>query len=65
MSGFFKRIIGRYNTSIMIKYDLETGETLHEDLPKAAFGNQTPYQISAFTDLDFAIDEEGLWERFS
>lgn len=55
----------KFNTSIMIKYDLETGETLHEYLPKAAYGNQMPYQILAFTDLDFAVDEEGLWVIYS
>ena len=46
---------------MLIKYNLETGEALYENLPKAGYGNQTPYQLSAFTDIDFAIDEEGLW----
>ena len=46
---------------MLIKYNLETGDALYENLPKAGYGNQTPYQLSAFTDIDFAIDEEGLW----
>ena len=45
----------------MVKFDLETEEYLYEQLPNALFGNQAPYQPSAFTDFDFAIDEEGLW----
>ena len=45
----------------MVKYNLETEEYLHETLPNGLFGNQGAYQPSAFTDFDFAIDEEGLW----
>jgi len=55
----------KYNSSMLIKYNLETGEALYENLPKAGYGNQTPYQLSAFTDIDFAIDEEGLWVIYS
>ena len=51
----------RQNSSSLIKYDLQTGETRKENLPNAGYGNQTPYQVAAFTDIDFAIDEEGLW----
>ena len=57
--------ISSYNTSLMVKFDLETGDYLHEQLPNALFGNQAPYQPSAFTDFDFAIDEEGLWVIYS
>jgi len=49
----------------MVKFDLETEEYLYEQLPNALFGNQAPYQPSAFTDFDFAIDEEGLWIIYS
>ena len=52
----------RFNTSTMVKYDIEKAEiTLERELKGTTYGNQASYQWAGYTDLDFSVDEEGLW----
>lgn len=52
----------RFNTSTIIKYDLDKQEiVLERALKGSTFGNQASYQWAGYTDLDFAADEEGFW----
>lgn len=52
----------KYNSSFIIKYSLEKRRIQkHADLPNAVFGNQAPYQWRGSTDIDLAVDENGLW----
>ena len=52
----------KFNTSTLSKYDFESRRIVAErHLPSAAFGNMAPYQWAGSTDIDFAVDELGLW----
>ena len=37
----------------------------HVELPNAGFGNQCPYQWRGSTDIDLAVDENGLWAIYA
>lgn len=52
----------RYNTSTICKYSFEKREIVEaKNIPGAGFGNTSPYQWAGSTDIDFAVDEDGLW----
>ena len=52
----------KFNTSMISKYDFTSKRVVAErNLPSAGFGNMAPYQWAGSTDIDFAVDELGLW----
>uniref|UniRef100_A0A670HQY9 Myocilin n=1 Tax=Podarcis muralis TaxID=64176 RepID=A0A670HQY9_PODMU len=51
---------------IMAKYDLKTEViTVQKELPNAGYHGQFPYSWGGYTDIDFAVDEMGLWVIYS
>jgi hypothetical protein len=51
-----------YWTNKIVKYNLLQKKWEKEiTLPDAGVHNKYPYQSGKFTDIDFAIDEKGLW----
>ncbi|XP_077414587.1 myocilin-like [Vanacampus margaritifer] len=56
----------RKRSRTLIRYDL-TSETLasRRDLPHAGFHGQHPYSWGGYTDIDLAVDEQGLWAIYS
>ncbi|CAK8673728.1 unnamed protein product [Clavelina lepadiformis] len=56
----------KYNSNILIKYEFKEERTIiQRELPDAGFGNQCPYKWGGSTDIDFAIDQTGLWVIYS
>ncbi|XP_019967861.2 myocilin-like [Paralichthys olivaceus] len=56
----------RKRSRTLIRYDL-TSESLASrlELPHAGFHGQYPYSWGGFTDIDLAVDEQGLWAIYS
>ncbi|KAE8291245.1 Myocilin Myocilin 55 kDa subunit Trabecular meshwork-induced glucocorticoid response protein [Larimichthys crocea] len=56
----------RRRSRTLIRYDLAS-ETLASrlDLPHAGFHGQHPYSWGGYTDIDLAVDEQGLWAIYS
>ncbi|XP_055084270.1 myocilin-like [Periophthalmus magnuspinnatus] len=56
----------RRQSRTIIRYDL-TSESLvnQQDLPNASFHGQHPYSWGGRTDIDLAVDEQGLWAIYS
>ncbi|CAN9503095.1 unnamed protein product [Ophioblennius macclurei] len=56
----------RRRSRTLIRYDLAS-ETLTSrmDLPHAGFHGQFPYSWGGYTDIDLAVDEQGLWAIYS
>ncbi|XP_065437232.1 olfactomedin-4 [Chrysemys picta bellii] len=55
-----------YSTRDMGKLDLNTNTlALRKTLPNAAFGNRFSYAGVGWQDIDFAVDESGLWVIYS
>ena len=47
---------------MIAKYDFaERRVVMERNLPNAGFGNMAPYQWAGSTDIDFSVDELGLW----
>ncbi|XP_026169157.1 myocilin-like [Mastacembelus armatus] len=61
-SLYYQRKLSR----TLIHYSL-TSESLvsHLDLPSASFHGQYPYSWGGYTDIDLAVDEQGLWAIYS
>ncbi|CAG5112452.1 Oidioi.mRNA.OKI2018_I69.chr2.g6668.t1.cds [Oikopleura dioica] len=52
----------KYNTTTMYRYDWANRKVLTtRELSGAGFANQAAYQWRGSTDIDFAVDENGLW----
>ncbi|XP_062432188.1 olfactomedin-4 [Rhea pennata] len=55
-----------YNSRNMIKYNLKTNTVvLKKALPSAVYGNRFSYAGVSWQDIDFAVDESGLWVIYS
>ncbi|KAM9844547.1 myocilin-like [Aulostomus maculatus] len=56
----------RKRSHSLIRFDLAS-ETLVSrlDLPDAGFHGQFPYSWGGYTDIDLAVDEQGLWAIYS
>ncbi|XP_034469272.1 myocilin-like [Hippoglossus hippoglossus] len=56
----------RKRSRTLIRYDL-TSESLASrlELPHAGFHGQYPYSWGGYTDIDLAVDEQGLWAIYS
>ena len=56
----------KYNTNEMIKYNLATHTVLLDvALPNAGTMNTYCYNWGGYSDIDFAVDESGLWVMYS
>ncbi|XP_022049165.2 myocilin-like [Acanthochromis polyacanthus] len=50
----------------LIRYDLASESVASRiDLPNAGFRGQHPYSWGGYTDIDLAVDEQGLWAIYS
>ncbi|XP_024062959.2 olfactomedin-4-like, partial [Terrapene carolina triunguis] len=55
-----------YNSRDMSKLDLNTNTlAVRKTLPNAAYGNRFSYAGVGWQDMDFAVDESGLWVIYS
>nr|XP_008540982.1 PREDICTED: olfactomedin-4 [Equus przewalskii] len=55
-----------YNTRNIAKVNLSTNKVaVTETLPNAAYNNRFSYANVAWQDIDFAVDENGLWVIYS
>ena len=50
-----------YRTNKVIQYDLTTRQYIHKRIFDAGYNNTYPYSYGGHTDMDFAVDEKGLW----
>ncbi|XP_056397328.1 olfactomedin-4-like [Hyla sarda] len=50
-----------YNTQNLCKYNLQTTTVERRVLTDATYNNRFSYSSSAWQDIDFATDEDGLW----
>lgn len=55
-----------YASRYMVKHNLQTNTmVLRKELPNAVIGNRFSYAGVAWQDIDFAVDESGLWVIYS
>ncbi|NXM76209.1 OLFM4 protein, partial [Serilophus lunatus] len=55
-----------YSSRSIVKHNIKTNrEVLRKELPGAAIGNRFSYAGVAWQDIDFAVDESGLWVIYS
>ncbi|NWW84958.1 OLFM4 protein, partial [Rhynochetos jubatus] len=55
-----------YNSRNMVKHDIKRNTVvLRKELPNAVNGNRFSYAGVAWQDIDFAVDESGLWVIYS
>lgn len=56
----------RRRSRTLLRYDLSTESiAARRDLPHAGFHGQFPYSWGGYTDIDLAVDEQGLWAIYS
>ncbi|XP_034036304.1 myocilin [Thalassophryne amazonica] len=56
----------RRRSRTVIRYDLASESiAARRDLPHAGFHGQYPYSWGGYTDIDLAVDEQGLWAVYS
>lgn len=61
-SLYFQRRLSR----TLIRYDLASESVAaRRELPHAGFHGQFPYSWGGYTDIDLAVDEQGLWAVYS
>ncbi|NWU65795.1 OLFM4 protein, partial [Pterocles burchelli] len=55
-----------YSSRDMVKHNIKTNTmVLRKQLPNAAIGNRFSYAGVSWQDIDFAVDESGLWVIYS
>lgn len=56
----------RKRSRTLIRYDLDSESVAsRSELPGAGFHGQYPYSWGGYTDIDLAVDEQGLWAIYS
>lgn len=56
----------RRRSRTIVRYDLGSESiAARRDLPHAGFHGQFPYSWGGYTDIDLAVDEQGLWAIYS
>ncbi|KAG9350946.1 hypothetical protein JZ751_024835 [Albula glossodonta] len=56
----------RRRSRTLLRYDLATESIAsRRDLPHAGYHGQDPYSWGGYTDIDLAVDEQGLWAIYS
>ncbi|KPP59264.1 myocilin-like [Scleropages formosus] len=56
----------RRRSRTLLRYDLASESVAaRRDLPHAGFHGQYPYSWGGYTDIDLAVDEQGLWAIYS
>ncbi|XP_023650248.1 myocilin isoform X1 [Paramormyrops kingsleyae] len=61
-SFYYQRRLSR----TLVRYDLATESVAaRRELPHAGFHGQYPYSWGGYTDIDLAVDEQGLWVIYS
>ncbi|XP_076009376.1 myocilin [Genypterus blacodes] len=56
----------RRRSRTLLRYDLASESVAaRRDLPHAGFHGQFPYSWGGYTDIDLAVDEQGLWVVYS
>ncbi|XP_055041857.2 myocilin [Misgurnus anguillicaudatus] len=61
-SLYYQRRLSR----TLLRYDLHSESiAARRDLPHAGFHGQFPYSWGGYTDIDLAVDENGLWAIYS
>ncbi|XP_067893886.1 myocilin [Heterodontus francisci] len=56
----------RHWSRALLRYEMKTETILvRKDLPNAGFRGVYPYSWGGYTDIDFAVDELGLWVTYS
>lgn len=56
----------RRRSRTLIRYDLSSESiAARRELPHAGFHGQFPYSWGGYTDIDLAVDEQGLWAIYS
>ncbi|XP_030626573.1 myocilin [Chanos chanos] len=56
----------RRRSRTLLRYDLASESiAARRDLPHAGFHGQFPYSWGGYTDIDLAVDEQGLWAIYS
>uniref|UniRef100_A0A8C6TNH2 Myocilin n=1 Tax=Neogobius melanostomus TaxID=47308 RepID=A0A8C6TNH2_9GOBI len=56
----------RRQSRSIIRYDLTSESVVNQqDLPHASFHGQYSYSWGGYTDIDLAVDEQGLWAIYS
>lgn len=56
----------RKQSPMLLRYDLTAEKIMvRRELPHAGFHGQYPYSWGGYTDIDLAVDENGLWAIYS
>uniref|UniRef100_UPI00398F794D myocilin n=1 Tax=Pristiophorus japonicus TaxID=55135 RepID=UPI00398F794D len=56
----------RHKSRTLLRYDMKTETILvQKELPNAGYRGAYPYSWGGYTDIDFGVDELGLWVTYS
>jgi hypothetical protein len=55
----------KYKSNRIVRYDTRTNQIATHTIKSAGFGNAFPYTGGDNTDIDFGVDEIGLWVVYS
>ena len=56
----------KYQSNVVVKYHFRSRSVLvQRSLPGAGYNNTFPYSWGGFSDMDFMVDESGLWAVYT